>query len=96
MGLFCGLVYLRVNLSQESVQNRRGALFFVCAGGIMNSTMGTIPIFAPEKAVFKREYASRMYGISPFFFSRFFMELPLRVVIPWLMATIIYWSVQRL
>lgn len=92
-GLFCGLCYLQVGHSQESVQNRRGVLFFVSAGGIMNSTMGTIPIFAPEKAVFKREYASRMYGLTPFFLSRFFMELPLRIVMPWIMATIVYWMV---
>jgi hypothetical protein len=94
VSIFAGLVYLQVGLGQSSIQNRSGVLFFLCAGGVMNSAMGTVAIFAGEKEVFVREFGARMYSLSSFFFSKLAMELPLRIIFPILSAAIVYWMVS--
>jgi hypothetical protein len=38
--------------------------------------------------VFKREYAARMYGLPAYFWGRFIVDLPLRIVCPIIFATI--------
>jgi hypothetical protein len=94
VSIFAGLVYLQVGLGQSSIQNRSGVLFFLCAGGVMNSAMGTVAIFAGEKEVFVREFGARMYSLPSFFFSKLAMELPLRIIFPIMSAAIVYWMVR--
>lgn len=38
--------------------------------GVFGSVMGVLTIFGAEKAVFKREYGSRLYSLSSYFWSR--------------------------
>jgi len=94
VSIFCGLVYLQLGLDNNGIVDRKGALFFLCAGGIMNSCMGTIPLFIAEREVFWREYPSRMYSLAAFFWSKFLMELPLRIFYPILMAVITYFMID--
>ena len=59
----------------------------------MNSQMGTLTIFASEKEVFMREYASRMYSLPAFFFSKFGMEIPIRIILPLVQSLVLYWAI---
>lgn len=93
IALIAGFIFFRVGHNQTAVQDRRGALFFMIASAIMNSAMGTLPIFSIEKDVFKREYGAGMYGITSFFFSKILVELPGRVFFPILTSAVVYWMV---
>jgi ABC-2 type transporter len=64
-----------------------------CAAALFGSVTGIITVFAVEKAVFKREYGSNMYGLPAYFLSRWVVELPARIILPILGAVIAYWLV---
>lgn len=91
--LVIGLIYLNINKDQSSVQNRTGALFFVAVNNIFASTMSVLSIFAGEKAVFQREYGSRMYGLPAYFISKCLVEMPFNVVFPFIGVCIYYFMI---
>lgn len=53
--------------------------------------MGTLTVFGAEKAVFQREYMGHMYGLFPYFLSRWLVELPSRIILPIVSCCIMYW-----
>jgi hypothetical protein len=60
---------------------------------MFGSVMGTLTSFGGEKAVFLREYSGRMYSLPPYFWSRYFIQLPPLVMGPIVMSSIVYWMV---
>jgi hypothetical protein len=61
--------------------------------GIFGSIFPLLTTFGGEKAVFKREYASRVYGLSAYFWSRFLVDTPIRIVAPFVFSVITYWMI---
>lgn len=47
--------------------------------------------FGPEKTIMIREMESGLYRLSPFFFSRWMVELPFRCLFPLIYSSIFYW-----
>jgi len=88
-----GLIYLQVDDSQASIQDRTGVLFFIAINQVMGSAIAILSIFHGEKTVFAREHKSGMYGLSAYFFSRTLVELPHGVIFPFIGATIMYWMI---
>jgi len=88
-----GLIYLQLGHDQEGIQDREGALFFVAVNGLMSSTMGVLSIFAAEKLVFIREYESGLYRLPAYFLSRTVVELPFKILFPFIGGTILYWLI---
>lgn len=60
LGLIVGLIYLRLDNDQKSVQNKSGAMFFVLINQCMSGTMGVLMTFPLELPIFHREFASNM------------------------------------
>lgn len=60
---------------------------------MFGSVMGTLTVFGAEKAVFQREYSSRMYSLPAYFWSRWGTQLPSLIVMPLLFAVITYFMV---
>lgn len=93
LSLVVGLIYLQVGSDLRGVQDRQGSLFFLVVQGLFGSVMGTLTVFGAEKAVFEREYSSRLYGLPAYFVSRWAVELPNQVAFPVLSAVIVYWMI---
>eukprot|EP00123_Amoebidium_parasiticum_P014061 comp22305_c0_seq1/m.33111 comp22305_c0_seq1/g.33111 ORF comp22305_c0_seq1/g.33111 comp22305_c0_seq1/m.33111 type:complete len:668 (-) comp22305_c0_seq1:89-2092(-) len=93
MAVLVGLIYWQVGTSQESIQNRQGALFFVCLNGFMSSAMPVVSIFFEEKQVFKREYGSRYYGMLPYYISKLMVEFPFIILYVFIGCCISYWMI---
>jgi len=93
MSVLCGVIFLQVTQDQRGIQDRQGCLFFISTNGMMGAAMGVLSIFAAEKAVFLREYANGMYGLPAYFFSRTFVEIPFKIILPIVSACIMYWMV---
>ncbi len=67
---------------QTSIQDRQGSLFFIAVQSFFGATFGVMTVFGGEKAVFKREYGSRMYTLPAYFISRTAVTLPPNIILP--------------
>lgn len=70
MSLLVGLIWLRIDNDQSTIQDRNGALFFMAANGTMTATIGVLSIFGLEKIVFTREFQAGLYGLPAYFAAR--------------------------
>ncbi len=69
LGLFIGVVYLRVGSNLGGIQNRLGSIFFTqCIMGF--SGMSAITTFSGERLLFMRERSNGFYGPLPFLISK--------------------------
>jgi ABC-type multidrug transport system permease subunit len=103
LGLFVGGVFWKIsqNYSDPEHPNVRtpdfmtisGLLFFMCVSGFMGSLSPVSIVFPKERVVFLKEEGARLYSTWMFYLSRTIVELPFLILIPLLMAVIIYWMV---
>ena len=75
------------------VRNRNGVLFFesVSIGYIAMQFM--ILVFPYERPIFLKEVNGNMYSVGPYFFGRFFAEIPAGLIVPIIYGTLIYFLV---
>ena len=57
------------------------------------SFMSNLNTFGPEKLVMEREMQSGLYNLPAFFFSRWGVEVPFRVVFPLCYSAILYFMI---
>lgn len=95
VALLIGLIYFDVGRlsGQRQVQNITGVMFFAAVNQIMSYSIGILSIFALEKAVFIREYGNGYYDLGAYFWSKTLVELPIQVILPFIMTCILYWMV---
>jgi ABC-type multidrug transport system permease subunit len=70
-----------------------GCLFFVCVQAMFMSFMSNLNTFGPEKLVMEREMQSGLYNLPAFFFSRWGVEVPFRVIFPLCYSAILYFMI---
>lgn len=95
LGLLVGLIFL--NSGQYNVQgqirNKSGAIFFLALNTFFSSCFSVLTIFYAEKQVFFREYKAGYYTTTPYFFSKFLVELPYAFIFPYLTVIIAYYMI---
>ena len=79
-GLIIGGIFSDVGYSQESIQNRRGVLFFVMINQNFNSGMGVLNSFPKEKLIVNRERAGRAYNTLSYFCAKVLIEIPINLI----------------
>eukprot|EP01126_Amoeba_proteus_P013915 TRINITY_DN1599_c0_g1_i13.p1 TRINITY_DN1599_c0_g1~~TRINITY_DN1599_c0_g1_i13.p1 ORF type:complete len:243 (+),score=30.75 TRINITY_DN1599_c0_g1_i13:111-839(+) len=65
LGLFMGLLYLKIHFTQESLQDRISALAF-CSIFLMFMPMCAIEIFLEDRDIFLRERMNGYYTVLPY------------------------------
>jgi ABC-type multidrug transport system ATPase subunit len=93
LSLVIALVYMNTDMSQQSIQNRIGLLFFISMQVFMSATYSNIHIFYDEKSIFFREYASKWYSLSSYFLTRSLAEIPVNLLTSLLLGSIVYFAV---
>eukprot|EP00457_Paulinella_chromatophora_P001442 gb/GEZN01001444.1/.p1 GENE.gb/GEZN01001444.1/~~gb/GEZN01001444.1/.p1 ORF type:complete len:724 (-),score=147.90 gb/GEZN01001444.1/:876-2978(-) len=93
LNLIVGCLYYQTPNTQQGIQNRNGALFFVSINGMMSSMMGVLSIFVIEKPVMVREYEGQLYGLPAYFISKIGVELPFKLIFPFLGVSILYFMI---
>jgi len=73
MALVMGYLYSGLSDTQQSVQDRVGALYFVLTNQIMTST-ASMRTFLAERAIAEHELASGLYALPAYFVARSFAE----------------------
>ena len=91
--IFCIILFQNCDGTQQGVQNRNGALFFITMTIAFNSIQNIILIFPDERPVFLREVNNNMYSVTAYFFGKVIAEIPLTLITPVLYGCIIYYSI---
>lgn len=90
LGLFIGFLYWDMGLGQDSIRNRRGALFCLAIQQGLCGFLSILTAFQSEKLVYFREHDAGLYSTSSYFFARLLVELPLTIISPILFTAIAY------
>ncbi|PWW76702.1 hypothetical protein C7212DRAFT_295001 [Tuber magnatum] len=90
LGVLCGYLFFGVRDDISGFQNRMGLIFFVLAlFGF--STLTSLNVFAAERTLFLRERANRYYAPVTYFAAKVMFDIvPLRIIPPIIMGTILY------
>jgi ABC-type multidrug transport system permease subunit len=90
MAVFIGLLYFDLGTDQESIYNRRGALFCLAVQQGLSGFLSIITAFHLEKLVYYREHDSGMYTTISYFIARLLSELPISIFCPAIFTGIVY------
>mmetsp|Transcript_20390 Transcript_20390/g.49326 ORF Transcript_20390/g.49326 Transcript_20390/m.49326 type:complete len:724 (-) Transcript_20390:11-2182(-) len=93
MALLVGLIFRDLKLTQQSIQDRTGAMFFVSVNVTFSATFGVLSAFGNERTVFERERSVGMYTTLAYFCSKILVELPMNIIFPFIQGTIAYWLI---
>ncbi|KAF8894767.1 ABC transporter [Infundibulicybe gibba] len=91
LGVFCGGLYFKTDLSIAGFQSRVGCLFFLGAL-IAFSSLSALYNIVEIRPLFLRERSGRYYSPTTWLLSRFIFDvLPLRIIPTIIVSTITYW-----
>jgi len=90
MGLLVGSIYFQMPQTDQEVQDRLGALFFMITSSAFGQ-MSSLNNFILGRELFSRERAAGVYQVSVFFIAQNLIELPVAIIFPSIMGTIAYW-----
>ncbi|KAG7378512.1 hypothetical protein PHYPSEUDO_009970 [Phytophthora pseudosyringae] len=90
VSLVVGLIFLRLDLDQDGIQNFTGGFFFL----VVNQTFGSAnPVFISvpmELPIIIREYKGGLYHLFSWYFSKNVSEFPMQVLLPILFFVPVY------
>jgi ATP-binding cassette, subfamily G (WHITE), member 2 len=86
-------LFWKLGFNRQDVQSKLGLFFFFCTGQTFSPIMGVLFAFLQERSLFLREYASKTYGVIPYYLSKTLIDIPFLVLIPLLYAQIVYYGV---
>jgi len=93
LALILGVVYLQQDMDQKGIQNINGALFVLLTNISFGNVFAVVNIFCSELPVFKREHYGGMYRVDTYFIAKQLVDLPLYLLEPVILTTILYWMV---
>lgn len=93
LALILGVVYLQQDMDQKGIQNVNGALFVLLTNLSFGNIFAVVNIFCSELPIFKREHYGGMYRVDAYFIAKQLVDLPLYLVEPVILTSILYWMV---
>ena len=91
LGLLVGAAFYQLGYAQSSVQNRLGAVYFICLCLIFANTFAVVLTFTEERAVFMREQSARLYDVSAYFVARTAVDVLPTLACSLLFVLVAYW-----
>lgn len=90
LAVFCSILYRGLTLDISGFQNRLGLFFFVLAL-LGFSTLTSLSLFASERALYIKERSNGYYSPITYFTAKLLFDvLPLRVIPPFILGSIVY------
>lgn len=90
-GLFIGVIFLRLDWSQESIQSRLGILGFMSLGYAFGQIISVAQKFPSQRAIYLRDRSSQLYYTLSYYLAMAFSEFPIQVLLPVIQICIVYW-----
>lgn len=92
IGTILSLIFRDLGYSYVQVKNRVGLLFFVTVNTVMFGALANSTTFPAERPMFLKDYKEGLYGVIPYYYSKFFAELPVVILFSLLYSLIMYFS----
>jgi len=89
-GLFIGITYLQIGLSQTSIQDR-ASLIFLSIITSFTGGMGLIPTFIDDRNLVTRERAAKLYRVSVYMIANLATVIPFDILNAITFSSIVYW-----
>lgn len=70
------LVFDDLGSGYSGMNNRNGALFFLCTTNSFGSIQGALATFSMERALFLRERINKSYTVGAYYWARSMAEFP--------------------
>jgi len=86
-----GFVFYQIGDDQSTITDRAGLLFMVIVNQIFGSVFGTIASFGTERPVLLKERNSRLYRVSPYYFTKSLADFIVNAIVPICFGIIVYW-----
>mmetsp|Transcript_11148 Transcript_11148/g.25315 ORF Transcript_11148/g.25315 Transcript_11148/m.25315 type:complete len:643 (-) Transcript_11148:6-1934(-) len=83
-------IYFRMDMSQVSIQNRQGILFFMAMNQAFGGVIGVSQVIPRQLKVVARERSNKLYGALPFYLATFLCQLPLELIPQLIFGAIVY------
>jgi len=93
MSILVILVFWNMGSDTDGINGKAGFAFFIGINQVMTALFSVLLTFLMERPVFLREYASKMYGIWPYFVSKSVIETPFQALMPFLFGLFTYFAV---
>ena len=90
---FVSIIFWQMDLSQVSIQNRMGVLFFLVAQEMFAFTMPISVVMPAEKSLIIRERANVSYKTISAYLAKIVSVLPQAIFSSTVLGTIVYWCV---
>jgi len=89
-GVITGIIYWKLDLTQNGLQNRLGVFFFLIMSMVFGN-LSAIEIFLKERVLFVHQKSNKYYDTGPYFLSMLLCDLiPMRVFPMIIYSTICY------
>ncbi|CAF1379057.1 unnamed protein product [Adineta steineri] len=89
-----GLFWLRMKYHENTLQDRSSFIFFAMLFWPLEICFGGVLSFPIETSVINKERASGSYRLSAYYFAKCLSETPIKLVLPAISYTILYWMVN--
>jgi len=93
ISLIFGCVYYGQKLDQFGIMNINGALFIAIVNLSFGNLFPVINVFCQELPIFLREHFNGMYRVDTYFLTKQLVQLPLFIVYPTMLMSIMYFMV---
>jgi ABC-type multidrug transport system permease subunit len=91
MAIVYGLVFFRLELTQEGVQNMNGVIFICLVNTTFATIFSVVNNFPKEIPIFVREHQNGIYRVFSYYTAKTLVEFPSHVLCPLMFATVFYW-----
>jgi ATP-binding cassette subfamily G (WHITE) protein 2 len=92
MAFLIGSIFFRLPLTQNGLQDRNGALFFILTNQSF-AALASLNLFLAERNLFNRERASGTYRTSAYYLSKCAVEGVFQLIFPIAFSFVVYWLV---
>jgi len=93
IALILGTIYFGQENDQLGIQNLNGALFVLVTNMSFSNVFAVVNVFCVEIPIFLKEHLSGMYRVDAYFLAKQLVDLPLFIIDPLIVVSILYWMV---
>ena len=86
------LAFFQVSERQDSIRDRLGLIYIYCIIWDIEPMAQAVNAMQNERGIIAKERSSGAYRMSAYYIAKSVSELPLRIIMPALFYTIVYWA----
>ncbi|CAF2054581.1 unnamed protein product [Rotaria magnacalcarata] len=91
VGILVGLLYFRLSYNQTAAQNFNALIFLTLINTSFANIFAITQSYTKEYPIFYKEHDDAVYRVTPYYFAKFTVELPMTAITTIIQVAITYW-----